>query len=98
MTNVMHKFLIYLSIFFYVTCFGLSLSLSSQEGVQYRQWFKSPGYGVSARDADTIPRRLGSHTIRHTHPIGPLYTSDQLGTEAATYTTRNIQKGEHPCR
>jgi hypothetical protein len=49
MTNVMHRFLIYLSIYFCLTCFGLSLSPSSEAGVQIRQWFKSAGYGVSAR-------------------------------------------------
>jgi hypothetical protein len=49
MTNVMHKFLIYLSIYFCLTCFGLSFSPSSEAGVQIRQWFKSAGYGVSAR-------------------------------------------------
>jgi len=34
-------------------------------------------------------------TIRHTHPIGLLGTSDQLFTEAATYTTNTRDK--HPC-
>jgi hypothetical protein len=48
MTNVMHKFLIYLSIYFCLTCFGLSFNPSSEAGVQLGQWFKSPGYGVSA--------------------------------------------------
>ena len=28
----------------------------------------------------------------HTHPIGPLYTSDQLVAEGATYTTHNKHK------
>jgi hypothetical protein len=46
MTNVMHKFLIYLSIYFCLTLFGLSFSPSSEAGVQLRQWFNSPGYGV----------------------------------------------------
>ena len=32
---------------------------------------------------------LRSHTIRHTHPIGLLSTSDQLVAEATTYTTHN---------
>jgi hypothetical protein len=41
--------LFYLSIYFCLTCFGLSFSPSSEAGVQLRQWFKSPGYGVSAR-------------------------------------------------
>jgi hypothetical protein len=39
------------NLFFYLfrlTCFGLSFSPSSEAGVQFRQWFKSPGYGVSA--------------------------------------------------
>jgi hypothetical protein len=44
----MHKFLIYLSIYFSLTCFGLSFSPSSETGVQFRQWFKSPGYCVTA--------------------------------------------------
>jgi hypothetical protein len=43
------QILIYLSIYFCLTCFGLSFSPSSEAGVQLRQWFKSPGYGVSAR-------------------------------------------------
>jgi hypothetical protein len=45
----MHEFLIYLSIYFCLTCFGLSFSPSSAAGVQLQQWFKSPKYGVSAR-------------------------------------------------
>jgi hypothetical protein len=49
MTNVMHKFLIYLSIYFCLTRFGLSFSPSLEAGVLLRQWFKSPGYGVSAQ-------------------------------------------------
>jgi hypothetical protein len=36
-----------------------------------------------------------THTIRHTHPIGLLGTSDQLFTEAATYTKNTRDK--HPC-
>jgi hypothetical protein len=40
MTNVVHKFLIYPSIHFCLTCFGLSFSPSSEAGVQFRQWFK----------------------------------------------------------
>jgi hypothetical protein len=49
----MLKFLIYLSIYFCLTCFGLPFSLSSEACVQYRQLFKSPGYGVSARALPT---------------------------------------------
>jgi hypothetical protein len=41
--------LLYLSIFFRLTCFGLSFSPSSQAAVQFRQWLKSPANGVSAR-------------------------------------------------
>jgi hypothetical protein len=44
MTKVMHKFLIYLSIYFCFTCFGLSFSPFSVAGVQLRQWLKFPGY------------------------------------------------------
>jgi hypothetical protein len=55
MTNVMHKFLIYLSIYFCLTCFGLSFSPFSEAGVQHRQWFKSSGYGVSARVLSSYP-------------------------------------------
>jgi hypothetical protein len=36
MTNVMLKLLIYLSIYFCLTCFGLSFSPSSEAGVQLR--------------------------------------------------------------
>jgi hypothetical protein len=49
MNNVMHKFLIYLSTYFCFTCFGLSLSPSSDAGVQIRQWFRLPEYDVSVR-------------------------------------------------
>jgi hypothetical protein len=45
----MHKFLIYLCIYFCLTCFGISLSPSSEAGIQIRQLFKSPGYGVCLR-------------------------------------------------
>jgi hypothetical protein len=55
MTKVMHKFLIYLSIYFCLTCFGFSFSPSSEEGVQLRRWFKSAGYGVSARALTPYP-------------------------------------------
>jgi preprotein translocase subunit SecG len=37
MTNVMHKILTYLSIYFCVTCFRLSFSPSSEAGEQIRQ-------------------------------------------------------------
>jgi hypothetical protein len=63
MTNIMHTFLIYLSIYFCLTHFGLSFSPSSEAGVQIWQWFKSAGYGVSDQampGADTIPKRLES--------------------------------------
>jgi hypothetical protein len=77
MINVMHKFLIYLSTYFYLTCFGLSFIPSSEEGVQLRQLFKSPAYGVSAwarvessswPGADTIPRRLEPAEVVHLPP------------------------------
>jgi hypothetical protein len=43
------QFLIYLSVYFCLTCFGISFSPSSEAGVQLRQWSKSAWYGVSAR-------------------------------------------------
>jgi hypothetical protein len=49
MTNEKHKFLFNLSIYFCLTCFGVSFSQSSEAGVQLQQWFKSTGYGVSTR-------------------------------------------------
>jgi hypothetical protein len=55
MTNVMHKFLIYLSIYFCLACFGVSFTPSSEAGVQIRQWFKFSGYGVSARTLTPYP-------------------------------------------
>jgi hypothetical protein len=33
-----------------------------------------------------------SHTVRHTHQVGPLSTSDQAFAEDATYTKHNKQK------
>jgi hypothetical protein len=59
----MHKFLIYLSIYFCLTCFGLSFSPSSEAGVQLRQWFKSPGYGVSARVLTPYPGNLHAYYV-----------------------------------
>jgi hypothetical protein len=58
MTNVLHKLLIYLSVYFCFACFGLSFSPSSGAGVPLRQWFKSPGYGV---------RGVGHYTISFTY-------------------------------
>jgi hypothetical protein len=68
MTKVMHKFLMYLSICFCLTCFGLSFSPSSEAGVQLGQWFKSPGYGVSARAL--TPYLVNS--TNHLHPVPSL--------------------------
>jgi hypothetical protein len=48
MTNVMYKVLIYLSIYFCLTCFGLSLSPSSEAGVQLQRGASLLGM-VSAR-------------------------------------------------
>jgi hypothetical protein len=58
MTNIMKKFLTYLSIYFCLTCFGLSISPSSDAGVQLQQWFKSPGYGVSVWALTSYPGDL----------------------------------------
>jgi hypothetical protein len=54
MAKVMHKYLIYLSINFRLTCFGPSFSPTSEAGVQLWQWFRSRGYGVSARVLITL--------------------------------------------
>jgi hypothetical protein len=58
MNNVMHKFLIYLSIYFCLTCFGLSFSPSSEAGIKLRQKFMAAGYGVSARALIPYPGDL----------------------------------------
>jgi hypothetical protein len=57
----MHKFLIYLSIYFCLTCFGLSFSPSSEAGLQIREWFKSPGYGASARALHQLVYYVGHY-------------------------------------
>jgi hypothetical protein len=54
----MQTFLIYLSIHFYLTYFGISFSSSSEAGVQFQQWFESTGYGVSARALTLYPGDL----------------------------------------
>jgi hypothetical protein len=56
MTNIMHKFYFYFSIYFCLTYFRLSFIPSSEAGVQLRQWFKSLGYGVSARALTPYPK------------------------------------------
>jgi hypothetical protein len=61
MTNVMHKFLNYLSIYFYLTCFGLYFSPSSDAGVQLWQWFKFFGYDVGARALTPYPADLNHY-------------------------------------
>jgi hypothetical protein len=53
--------LIYLSIYFCLTCFWLSISLSPEAGVQLRQSFKSAGYGVSARPLTPYPGDLNHY-------------------------------------
>jgi hypothetical protein len=60
MTNVMHRFLIYLAIYFCLTRFGLSFSASSEAGVQLWQWFKSPWYGGMARALTTYQGDLNN--------------------------------------
>jgi hypothetical protein len=48
----MQNCLIYLSIYFCLTCFGLSFNPSSEVGVQLRQWLKS---SVNARALTPYP-------------------------------------------
>jgi hypothetical protein len=55
MTSVMHMFLIYASNHLCLICFWLSFSPSAESGVQFLQWFKSPGYDVSARALTPYP-------------------------------------------
>jgi hypothetical protein len=64
MTNVMHKLLIYLSIYCCLTCFGLSFSPSSEAGVQLWQWFKSSMYGVTALAPEDGLKESPKH-VRH---------------------------------
>jgi hypothetical protein len=65
MTNVMHKFSIYLSIYFCLTCFGLYFCRSSEAGVQLWQWFKSPGSaprpGWNCAVSVVLPSCAGQH-------------------------------------
>jgi hypothetical protein len=63
MNNLMHKFLIYLSIYFCLTWFGLSFSPSSEAGVQLRQCFKCPGEGVIVRTLTPYPGDLNDCQI-----------------------------------
>jgi hypothetical protein len=57
--------LFYLSIYFCLTCFGFSFSPSSEEGVQFRLWFKSPGYGVITRALTPYPGDLNHDEVVH---------------------------------
>jgi hypothetical protein len=56
-TTLMQKLLnlIYLLVYFCLTCFGLPFSPSSEAGLQLREWFKPPGYGVRARALTPYP-------------------------------------------
>jgi hypothetical protein len=66
----MHKFLIYLSVYFCLTCFGLSFSPSSEAGLQFRQWFKSAGYGVSARRlSNNIKMSIVAFELQYSFPF-----------------------------
>jgi hypothetical protein len=97
----MHKFLIYLSIYFCLTCFGLSFSPSSEADVQLRQWFKSPGYEVSARAVTPYPgdvmhflfnllriKALYMFRALRTHPQEVELTATRYGVESSFSTTR----------
>jgi hypothetical protein len=56
MTTIMHKFLIYLSIYFCLTCFGLSLSPSSEAGVQLWCGSSWPGRWHHTQETWTTPK------------------------------------------
>jgi hypothetical protein len=55
MTNIMHKFIIYVSIYFCLTCFGLSFSPSSEAGVQLSVLL---GMVSTLGGTDTVLRRV----------------------------------------
>jgi E3 ubiquitin-protein ligase DOA10 len=70
----MHKFLIYLSIYFFMICFELYFIPFSEADVQVRQWFKSSVYGVSTRTltpysfdlkAVHLPLKMGYNEARN---------------------------------
>jgi hypothetical protein len=70
----MHKVVINLSIYFFLTCFGLSFSPYSEAGVQIRQWFKTSGYGVCTRFRMEIHPNLDAETIlKRLQPLPNLY-------------------------
>jgi hypothetical protein len=62
-------FLIYSSIYFWPTCFGISYNPSSEEGVQFRQWFKSAGYGVTWLMRRSNRAFLSSHSLSKLHLV-----------------------------
>jgi hypothetical protein len=81
----MHKVLIYLAIYFCLTCFGLSFRPSSEAGVQFWQWSNPSDYGFSARAAawwDNIPTITPPVTIYGPHP-------SLLPTTFGTYVSRS---------
>jgi hypothetical protein len=97
MTNVMHKFLIYLYIYFCLTCFGLSFSPSSAAGVQLRQWFKSAGYGVSARAKRCyVSPKLHSDTfLKKTCSAKDVFSSVMKGFNRLPYVFKINSKTIH---
>jgi hypothetical protein len=62
-------FLIYSSICFCLICFGISFSPSSEAGVQFRQWFKSAGYGVTWLMRRSNRAFLSSHSLSKLHLV-----------------------------
>jgi hypothetical protein len=68
MTKVMHTLLIDLTIYFRLSCFGLSFSPSSEAGVEFRQWFSPPEYGVSALTRTLTPYSGGLNHCRNRTP------------------------------
>jgi hypothetical protein len=56
MTNVMHKFLIYLSIYVCLTCFGLSFSPFSDAGVQIVHYVGH--YTISFQNARSLQHKV----------------------------------------
>jgi hypothetical protein len=87
MTNVMHMFVIYLSIYFCLTCFGLYLSPSSETGAQLRQWFKPAGYGALCGHTISFQN---AWCLRHLK-----FVQNFVGLRYCIYTSLSWNKATH---
>jgi hypothetical protein len=76
----MYKLSIY---HFCLTCFGPSCSPSSEAVVQFRQWFKSPGYGISAR---ALTPFQNARSLQHTCKKAVLLLPEDIGLYGIIFT------------